>query len=66
MNQKFLLVSTVFLIGRESNLVGLGRHGGEQSLVDDRSSYGLPKSHHATKQEAQLKKAEQSAWLLTL
>jgi len=33
----------------------------EQALVDDGSSYGLPKSHPATKQEAQPFTIEQSA-----
>jgi putative transposase len=44
--------------------VGLGRSEVtpvEQALVDDRSPYGLPKSHPAKKQEAQLKRVEQSA-----
>jgi len=36
------------------------------SDVDNRSPYGTPKSHPATKQEAQLQKVEQSAGLALL
>ncbi len=44
--------------------VGLGRpevKPVERALVDDRSPTGYLKSHHATKQEAQLKNVEQSS-----
>ena len=35
----------------------------KRALVDGRSPYGYLKSHYATKQEAQLQRVEQSAFL---
>jgi|YNPMSStandDraft_2_1061718.scaffolds.fasta_scaffold42351_2 hypothetical protein len=59
----FVSFDSIFMQARTKPL-GLGRpevKPVERALVDERSPYGYLKSHHATKQEAQLQKVEQSA-----